>query len=435
MLRNHSCSNYRYKNDYQNTSNSYCLTFKSPIRRERSQSNENRYNNDFFISQNPRRINLTKSNYSMRKCYSSRICPKNLFYDSLCGKCYNSKQNQLKREKYELKRENQKEKLNNSMTSVNPNIFKDEMLAYEKLNIKNKVRNRQLLTKKVFSILQNYINKNPTEKEKYQNKSSYSLNSLKLGTNDLRYERIIKKYDMIQNNIQKNVNKYNFDIPRKEIRDYYSKCIYDVPQMEPYNITPQDVQKNLCSYLKKQIKDKEELKKKEKENERKNHLKSIEFNDYNINYNNNIETEEIKELFNDNQQILYYKNKMRKNKEKETKYYENKLRDRMKKENENDYYKKINKKKNDIENFKNWLQQALEEKKRRKKIEDEENKKWNQFQNDLYNNYNKCLHNCDIEKCSYCNHIIPQEEIYHVYKNRNRYKRNGSNMYKFNGML
>ena len=73
--------------------------------------------------------------------------------------------------------------------------------------------------------------------------------------------------------------------------------------------------------------------------------------------------------------------------------------------------------------------------KKKKKIEDEENKKWNQFQNDLYNNYNKCLHNCDIEKCSYCNHIIPQEEIYHVYKNRNRYKRNGSNMYKFNGML
>ena len=141
------------------------------------------------------------------------------------------------------------------------------------------------------------------------------------------------------------MNKYNFDIPRKEMRDYYSKCIYDVPQMEPYNITPQDVQKNLCSYLKKQIKDKEELKKKEKENERKNHLKSIEFNDYNINYNNNIETEEIKELFNDNQQILYYKNKMRKNKEKETKYYENKLRDRIKKEIENDYYKKINKKK------------------------------------------------------------------------------------------
>ena len=437
MLRNNSSSYYKYINiDDQNNYTSFYLTFKSPIRRERTQSNEKKDKNDSFIINNPKRINLTKRHF-IRNSYSSKICPKNLFYDSLCEKCFNSKQNQLKNQKYELKRENQKEKLNNSMTSVNPNIFKDEMLAYEKLYFKNKVRNRQLLTKKAYSILQNYINKNPTEKEKYQNRSSYLSNSLKLGKNDLRYERIKKKYDMIQNNIQKNINKYNFDIPRKEIRDYYSKCIYDVPNMEPNNITPQDVRQNLCSYLKMQIKNKEELKKKENETERKNHLKSIEYSNYNNKiYNNNIETEEIKALLNDNQQIINYKNKKRKKNEEEIKYYENKLKDRIKKENENEYYTKINKKKSDIENLKNRLEQAQEEKKRRKKIEDEENKKWNQFQNDLYNNYNKCLHNCDEEKCSHCNHIIPQEELYHVYKNRNRYKRSGdSNMYKFNGMF
>ena len=438
MLRTHSSSNIKYNNIYQNTSNSYYLTFKSPIQREKTQNNENKNKNNSFFIPNTNRINLTKKNY-LKKSFSSEICPKNLFYEPLCEKCFNSKQNLLKKQRYELKRENQKEKLNNSMSSANPNIFNDEMIAYEKLNIKNKIRNRQLLTKKVSSILQNYINKNPSKKEKYQNQSCYTSNSLKLGKKDLRYEKILKRYDIIQNNIQKNINKYNFDIPRKGIRDYYSKCIYDVPKMEPNNITPIDVQKNLCSYLKMQIKDKEELKKKEKETERKNHLKSIELNDYNVNYNNNIENEEkqqlINELLNDNQQILNFKNKMKKNKEDEIKYYENKLKNRIKKENENDYYNKLNKKKKDIENLKNWLEKSLEEKKRKKKIEDEENKKWNKFQNDLYNNYNKCLHNCDVEKCSYCNHITPQEELYHVYKNRNRYKRNGTNLYKFNGMF
>ena len=77
------------------------------------------------------------------------------------------------------------------MSSANPNIFNDEMIAYEKLNIKNKIRNRQLLTKKVSSILQNYINKNPSKKEKYQNQSCYTSNSLKLGKKDLRYEKIL----------------------------------------------------------------------------------------------------------------------------------------------------------------------------------------------------------------------------------------------------
>ena len=92
MLRNNSSSYYKYINiDDQNNYTSFYLTFKSPIRRERTQSNEKKDKNDSFIINNPKRINLTKRHF-IRNSYSSKICPKNLFYDSLCEKCFNSKQ-------------------------------------------------------------------------------------------------------------------------------------------------------------------------------------------------------------------------------------------------------------------------------------------------------------------------------------------------------
>ena len=60
MLRTHSSSNIKYNNIYQNTSNSYYLTFKSPIQREKTQNNENKNKNNSFFIPNTNRINLTK---------------------------------------------------------------------------------------------------------------------------------------------------------------------------------------------------------------------------------------------------------------------------------------------------------------------------------------------------------------------------------------
>ena len=75
---------------------------------------------------------------------------------------------------------------------------------------------------------------------------------------------------------------------------------------------------------------------------------------------------------------------------------------------------KMLKKIKNIEQMKNWMNEAMNDKFKRKKEEDEEKKKWKNYSEEIEI---KCQHGNNIYKCSICNKIYPREQLIKIKSN------------------
>ena len=176
------------------------------------------------------------------------------FYKLICNNCYNNKiaTKNLKKQPPE-----KKELLNKTFTKANPFFFQDKMNDVHNDKINKKIKELEKLQKQALDNLAKYHIQNPSNVEKLQKSNEFSINPLNSSEKeDPRLIKTQKNYDKKEDFINKNKDLYNIDKPRKAIRDYFNKCLYQVPVIEEeYHINP-EYKKEFNKELKKQIEEK-----------------------------------------------------------------------------------------------------------------------------------------------------------------------------------
>ena len=336
------------------------------------------------------------------------------FYTLICTNSYNHKKATKNFKNIPLEK---KDLLNKTFNRINPFYFQDKMRDFHKDNINNKINDLEKLQRDALNKLAKYQIENPTNKEKLQKANEYSINPL--NSQEKQDERLIKtqrNYDNKENFIIKNKDLYKIDQPRKAIKDYFNKCIYQVPVLEEeYHIDPQ-YKKEYNKELKKQIEENRNNKKKKKDEEIKEEkMANKEMNDY-IEFLNKKNKENKQKKYEE----FYKRNKilddLKKRKEEEEKKndqkFDQEFRKKIKEEDEKMKENKKQKKLNDIDKYQKFLNDFEKQKRDKKKEIELENNKWKNYSQE----YNaKCKHGLDIYRCAICNKVFPKDKLIKYY--------------------
>lgn len=370
----------------------------------RTKSIDNKNNN--YFNNNEYKENNKKTN---RNSSYDNKSNKDKFI--LCTNCFDKKM--LEEESPKNMEMDKKEYLNNKFINENPFYFIDKMSDNEKKRINEKIASNSNKQRLAFANFKKEID-NPKNniKEKLQLINEYSINPLSIEVGkDPRYLKQKQNYDKKEKIIHENPGIYKGLIPRQAYNDYYNKCIYQVPKMEEIYYVNPVYKENYIKALKKQIEDK---KTKEKENKKKQRIAEAvankKFNEYKKIANLNEREQHnkgIKILKSDNKQLdefKKYKNNLLKEREKklwnELEIQNNKIDKDIKLRNKNE-------KCNNIGTYHDWLEDMEKKRQNKKDVEDEENKRWNNY----IQNYNlKCNH-CSFENCDICNRPSRKENL------------------------
>ena len=401
--------------------------YKSPKNKiNRNEMLKNYENNNYLDTKSSQRTNKTENSLYSKKTkntHSQINSPSNSYYNLICRNCYKRRINnrQFSQNNNNLNNQTQKEKLNLTFNEINPFYFYDKMQGINNNNKQDKLKDREERTKKVINNLEEIRKKKPSEKENLQYNNEYAVNSLNFSENkDPRYERVKKNYDLKEKILaeQRNLYHFNYNEPRKAIKEYYNKTMYEIPVQEIKHEISKEYKKNYINDLKKQIYEKEEFEKNKKTIERNIERKANkEYSNYINNklYNDNLnKIEQQKKLRDYNEKMINLKKEKEEEEKNYKKDYERKLKQKIIRENDEEYYNKMLNKIKNIEQMKNWMNEAMNDKFKRKKEEDEEKKKWKNYSEEIEI---KCQHGNNIYKCSICNKIYPREQLIKIKSN------------------
>ena len=401
--------------------------YKSPKNKiNRNEMLKNYENNNYLDTKSSQRTNKTENSLYSKKTkntHSQINSPSNSNYNLICRNCYKRRINsrQFSQNTNNPNIQTQKEKLNLTFNEINPFYFYDKMQGINNNNKQDKLKDREERTKKVINNLEEIRKKKPSEKENLQYNNEYAVNSLNFSENkDPRYERVKKNYDLKEKILaeQRNLYHFNYNEPRKAIKEYYNKTMYEIPVQEIKHEISKEYKKNYINDLKKQIYEKEEFEKNKKTIERNIERKANkEYSNYINNklYNDNLnKIEQQKKLRDYNEKMINLKKEKEEEEKNYKKDYERKLKQKIIRDNDEEYYNKMLNKIKNIEQMKNWMNEAMNDKFKRKKEEDEEKKKWKNYSEEIEI---KCQHGNNIYKCSICNKIYPREQLIKIKSN------------------
>ena len=362
--------------------------YKSPKNKiNRNEMLKNYEKNNYLDTKSSQRTNKTENSLYSKKTkntHSQINSPSNSKYNLICRNCYKRRINsrQFSQNTNNPNIQTQKEKLNLTFNEINPFYFYDKMQGIYNNNKQDKLKDREERTKKVINNLEEIRKKKPSEKENLQYNNEYAVNSLNFSENkDPRYERVKKNYDLKEKILaeQRNLYHFNYNEPRKAIKEYYNKTMYEIPVQEIKHEISKEYKKNYINDLKKQINEKEEFEKNKKKIERNIERKANkDYNNYINNklYNDNLnKIEQQKKLRDYNEKMINLKKEKEEEEKNYKKDYERKLKQKIIRENDEEYYNKMLNKIKNIEQMKNWMNEAMNDKFKRKKEEDEEKKK------------------------------------------------------------
>ena len=417
---------HKFKRVRSNLDDLLITHYKSPQNKRNLTPIIRKFGNNNLDTKSSQNTYVTdKSNYS-RKSKISRTSnsqinsPRNSYYNLICRNCYNRRLN-TKQFSNNLNKPSKKEKLNLSFNGINPYYFYDKMSGIHDEKKLDKLKIREEITKKVINNLEEFKRNNPSQKENLQYNNEYSPNGLNFNIQkDPRYEKVKNNYDLKEKILEQQRNLYNinYNEPRKAIKDYYDKIMYEIPVQEPEHEVSKEVKNNYIIELKNQILEKEEYEKNKKRIEKEVENKANE--NYNRFLNEKLFNDRLKKI-EDQKRIKDYNDKMinlKKEKEEEEKNYkkdfQRRLSQKIKRENDEEYYNKMLTKIKNIEQMKNWMNEAIDKKNQKKKEEDNEKEKWKNYSEEFEI---KCQHGNNIYKCSICNRIYPRDQLIRVRTN------------------
>ena len=365
---------------------------------------------------NKNKINKNESNKKDRDS-SIIINGKNktqkYFYKLICNNCYNQK---LITDNFQEKIE-PKARLNKEFTKLNPFYFQDKMNELHQKKLHNKLKTLESVQQKALDNLAKYKIENTSSIEKLQKQNEFSINPLiSYQKEDHRFINAQINFDKNEKFINQNKDLYKIGQPRKEIDDYYKKCQYQVPVLEPEYQVPIESEKELKEQLIKQIEDKENDIKKSKYEElqiqKMVDKKIIDSNERIKKRNLEYKRKSIEDNYKGNLQLENYKKEKAEKEKKENKIMEIQLNKRMQKEdNENKVIEKKRKMYN-LNKLINCYGSYQTEKNKKKREELEEKKKWSNYEKKF--TY-KCIHGLDIYRCAICNRIYPKDKLIKYY--------------------
>ena len=318
----------------------------------------------------------------------------------------------------------EKEKLNKSFNRVNPYYFQDKVKSLEKGKINEKVLNRILLQRDaIMNLTLNKI-KNPSEKEKLQKINELSENPM------ISYEskppfqiKTLNNFYINENLIKKNyINFYNK--PRKEVDDYYNKCLYQIPinantgtiiHTKGNYIYPSNDKKYVKEILDKQVECKNNKKKnKFMEDEKNRRIKYKYFNDYE-NYLKNKEKEEKlsreKEIMIDNNLLEKYKNYKNNYFHDGEKEYIKIINKKMEEDDLQRKYEEKQAKLKTMKNLREWSEINKKIQENKKKEKNKEKKIWRNY-SEIY--IMKCKHGNELYRCCRCGNKYTRDQVHKV---------------------
>ena len=124
--------------------------------------------------------------------------------------------------------------------------------------------------------------------------------------------------------------------------------------------------------------------------------------------------EEQKRLKDYNEKMINLKKEKEEEEKNYKKDFQRRLSQRIKRENDEEYYNKMLTKIKNIEQMKNWMNEAMDKKIQKKKEEEKEKEKWKNYSEEFEI---KCQHGNNIYKCSICNRIYPKDQLIKVRTN------------------
>ena len=274
---------HKFKRVRSNLDDLLITHYKSPQNKRNLTPIIRKFGNNNLDTKSSQNTYVTnKSNYS-RKSKISRTSnsqinsPRNSYYNLICRNCYNRRLN-TKQFSNNLNNPSQKEKLNLTFNRINPYYFYDKMERCHNDKKQDKVKNREEITKKVINNLEEIKRNNPSQKENLQYNNEYSPNGLNFNPKkDPRYEKVKNNYDLKEKILQQQRNLYNinYNEPRKAIKEYYDKIMYEIPVQEPKHEMSNEVKKNYITDLKNKLLRKKNMKKIKKELKRKLKIKQM----------------------------------------------------------------------------------------------------------------------------------------------------------------
>jgi len=282
--------------------------------------------------------------------------------------------------------------------------------------INNKISQNERRQLAAYNQLKKYKEKNPkSKKDKLQDlyeNSEYPFHGLNL--QDYLYYNNKRRNENVNKIILNNVQSYDFTQPRKEIRDYYNKVMFQTPLLErdsrpdnkyktKYIETLQkqiEENKRLKNNLKKeeQKKEKEELKKYNElllkmENEQRHNriMKQKKVTENNLNLSN---LKKEQDELNRNESIRSYNDRLKKFKERQ-----------------NEYKALINQQRiNEMNNLQNWINESLKQKREKLNKKENEDERWKKYHKQFNDYYQDNIH---ADKCAECN-LIKTNRLYPI---------------------
>ena len=388
------------------------------ISTEVNNTNKNNKNKKFKLKPSHSSTNVNSANKSPKKnlynnTYSIEIP------NYLCDNCYNQK---LLQEKYPYLSYsmNNKELLTDKFINENPFYFIDQMKHDEKNRIHKRIDKLSTKQKLALSMYENEINlPRNLKKEKLQLINEYSLNPLAIyHKKDPKFLEKKKIFDKKEKLIIDNPDIYQGLGPRKALRDYYQKCVYQVPKLEEsYKINPV-YKKNYIKVLKKQIEDKKikekEIKKRTRISEYIANKNFDELNKKERLYDLNKKEQERKKLIDDNNKLQEYKKNKKEIKDEEEKKYRNKLNLMKDRDTQNIKIRNKKDKELDCEMYQKMIDDMNKKKEMKINNEIEEKKKWNNYL-DKYNLKYSIINRHN--NCDGCNRAIKNQKLKKISSN------------------
>lgn len=318
----------------------------------------------------------------------------------LCKNCFDKKllEYETKDKNFQI---NKKEYLNDKFVNESPFYLVDEMGEIERNRIFDKVEQRSNKQRLALLNYKDEMNDPKNNKvEKLQLINEYSVNPLTIEIGkDPRYLKQRKYYEEKEKMIHENPDKYKSLGMRKAYKDYYNKCIYQVPKMETSYYMNHIYKNNYIKDLKRQIEEK-----KMKENEKKKKQKMAEaFANKKLEKIGQLEKDkeimrcknDIKKFQNDNEQLDNYKKYKKYQRIEKEKILENELDIKNIKVDSNLKLRDKIQKVDNIEIYKDWIGEFEKKSKIKKDIRDEENKKWINYINNYKIKSQQLGTNCD----------------------------------------
>lgn len=260
-----------------------------------------------------------------------------------------------------------------------------------------------------YNHLQKYKNKNPktkSEKLQYINENQ-EYPFLGLNLQDYLYYNNKKKNEKRNKLILNNISSFDFSQPRKGIKDYYNKVMFQTPILEKDSRPSIEYKLKYIETLKEQIRENKINKKNKKKEENIKEMNELnKYNEMLFKYNEeeNIKKKIRQNLINENNiNIINYKKKSNEMNNKENiNGYKNKIK--KFKEKQNLYVNFINQQRiNEINNLQNWINENLKQKKEQLNLKQNEDKKWRNYHKKFNESFND---NIKVEKCAECNLIF-----------------------------